>query len=129
MGLLPNLQIDQIDIEYPSHHGLPPEDVSEFCDPDLLTARAQLTIIQDLNATKLSQVGRDSEDDIETIMFPAMQRLESWKGKLPAHLILATDTNLPVSNHMPYIRSFCNLHLQYNQVRNESSLIFRTGSP
>ncbi|KAL3711793.1 hypothetical protein TMatcc_000485 [Talaromyces marneffei ATCC 18224] len=115
MGLLPNLQIDQIDIDYPSQHGLPPEDVTEFCDPDLLTARAQLTIIQDVNATNLSQVGRDSEDDFETIMFPAMQRLEMWKGKLPAHLILATDTRLPNSTHMPYIRSFCNLHIRYNQ--------------
>lgn len=116
VGLLPNLRIDQVDLEYPSQDELSPEDLSEFSDPALMSARAQLTIIQDVNAKEVCQAGPDYARYIETVIRPALQRLDSWKEKLPAHLVLDLEARLPQSNDMPYIRSFANIHLRFNQV-------------
>lgn len=116
MGLLPNLQLDQMDLDYPSSDGLSPEDKTEFSDADLLKARAQLAIIQDVNASHVSQLGRDEALDIETVIGPALKRLDEWKQNLPAHLVLCSNTGLPVSSSISFIRSFANLHIRINQV-------------
>lgn len=117
MGLLPSLQIDQTDLEYPSQAGLSTVDTAEFKDPAYLTARVQLTIIQADLANQTYDLGRDDAKDIETIFRPMLQRLDVWRAGLPALMALGMEDGVPASmRKMPYMRSLANFHLRFNHV-------------
>lgn len=118
MGLLPTLQADQADLEYPTQAGLASDDLEEFSDPDYLTARVQLTIIQSDAANDVCDLSQNDSKDIESIIRPVLRRLDAWKADLPAHMALGIEDGLPgFKGQMPLIRSFANLHLRFNQVR------------
>lgn len=116
MGLLPTLQAEQSDVAYPTNADLPLEDIDEFTDPDYLTARIQLTIIQANNSKRVSHLGHDDAQDIETILRPMLGRLSSWKASLPTHMALGTEDMLEPTRSLPCMRSLANLYLRFNQV-------------
>ncbi|XXG99250.1 hypothetical protein Hte_005587 [Hypoxylon texense] len=117
MGLLPALQADQVDLEYPTQKGLAPDDLEEFSDPDYLTARVQLTIIQSDAANDVYHLGQDDARDIETILRPVLRRLDTWKADLPDHMTLGIEDGLPeLTGQLPLLRSLANLHLRFNQI-------------
>ncbi|KAI1370794.1 hypothetical protein F4677DRAFT_437509 [Hypoxylon crocopeplum] len=116
LGLLPSLQIEQVDLEYPTQTGLLPDDLEEFSDPDYLTARVQLTIIQADAANNVCHLGQDDAEDIDTILRPVLRRLDAWREGLPAHMALGLQDSLPeLLGQMPLMRSLANLHIRFNQ--------------
>lgn len=117
-GLLPTLTAEQTDLDYPSSAELGVEEISDFTDPDFLTARIQLTVIQTGNSEVLSRCTGDEAEVIETVLRPMLQRLVSWKESLPGHLAFETESDiLSLSSSLAFKRSLANLHLRYNQVR------------
>ena len=138
MGVLPTLQIGQGDLCYPSSEGLSRDDLDEFSDPDYLTARVQLTIIQAdaasdvLSSEEQGEEGLDNDNDddsvnngdnnknrrtIESFLRPRLQRLQEWKDALPAHMAVDFHASMAgLRDNMPLLRSLANLHLRYNQV-------------
>ncbi|CAK7216191.1 hypothetical protein SBRCBS47491_002738 [Sporothrix bragantina] len=126
MGVLPTLQIDQGDLSYPTNEGLSGEEINEFSDPDYLTARIQLTIIQADAANGIGQSdGEDASDNdgdsykrsIDTLLRSRLRRLQDWKAALPAHMAVDFHESIEeMKNNMALLRSLANLHLRYNQV-------------
>lgn len=121
LGVLPSLYLAQTDLDYPSPspQGMPRhEAVAEFSDADLMTARVDLTAIQDANASQAAQLGREdaAPGDVDAVVRPTLIRLLEWQAKLPAHLALGVGVQLPNSTSLPFVRSFANLHIRYNQV-------------
>lgn len=117
-GLLPALQTVQVDLEYPTQKGLTPDDLEEFSDPDFLTARVQLTIIQSDAANDVCHLGQDDAKDIDAILRPVLRRLDTWKADLPEHMALGIEDRLPeLIGQLPLMRSLANLYLRFNQVR------------
>lgn len=116
-GLLPTLQVDQTDLDYPSNTELPSADIEEFADPDYLTARIQLTIIEADNAKSVCQAGKEDARDFESVSRPMLRRLEVWKAGLPSHMALDMDNGIPNSTSSPpCTRSLANFHLRFHQV-------------
>ncbi|KAI0161791.1 hypothetical protein GGR52DRAFT_586018 [Hypoxylon sp. FL1284] len=116
MGLLPALQIDQVDLKYPTQAGLTPEELEEFSDPDFLTARIQLTIIQSNAVSDVCHLGQDDSKDTETVFRPMLRRLDAWKAGLPAHMALEIGDGLPkLRGQLPFVRSLANLYIRFNQ--------------
>jgi proline utilization trans-activator len=116
-GLLPTLDVKHTDLAYPTSVGLVAEDVGEFTDPDYLTARIQLTIIQANNSKSESLLGQDDGHNIQAILRPMLQRLTAWKEALPGHMIFGMEDDMSKSTRsLPCMRSLANLHLRYNQV-------------
>ncbi|ERT02404.1 hypothetical protein HMPREF1624_00702 [Sporothrix schenckii ATCC 58251] len=106
MGVLPALHIDQADLTYPASDGLAREDMAEFADPDYLTARIQLTVIQ------ADAVGSGDADTDDT---PALGRLTAWKAALPVHMAVPFHAGMAASeDDTAVLRSLANLHLRYN---------------
>ncbi|KAF4965348.1 hypothetical protein FSARC_6843 [Fusarium sarcochroum] len=115
-GLPPTLNADQTDLSYPSSVGLGTEEIGDFTDPDFLTARIQLTVIQAGNSEALSRCTGDEAGVIESVLRPMLQRLVAWKESLPAHMAFETESNiLRSSSSLAFKRSLANLHLRYNQ--------------
>ncbi|KAL4783706.1 fungal-specific transcription factor domain-containing protein [Aspergillus varians] len=115
-GLLPTLHVDQTDLEYPSQAGLDLDDAHEFADPDYLTARIQLTIIQASISKGHSTFGHNVEHDMENIIRPTLRRLRAWRAGLPDHMALQVETSMPSpTRSLPCMRSLANLYLRYNQ--------------
>lgn len=119
MGVLPTLQIDQGDLSYPTNDGLACENMDEFSDPDYLTARIQLTIIQ---ADAVNDHDNDNNDaKIDTFLHPTLRRLQAWKDGLPAHMAVAFHESMAkTEDNMALLRSLANLHLRHNHVCNLS---------
>ena len=117
-GLLPTLTAEQTDLSYPSSHGLGVEEIGDFTDPDFLTARIQLTVIQTGNSEVLSRSTGDEAEVIETVLRPMLQRLVSWKNSLPSHMAFETESDILSSgSSLAFKRSLANPNLRYNQVR------------
>jgi proline utilization trans-activator len=120
LGLLPSLHVDQADLDYPTQAGLSVDDAEEFADPDYLTARVQLTIIQANNSKTVFHVGDDDAHDIETILRPMLRRLGAWKAGLPTHMALEMEDGVAKpTRSLACMRSLANLYLRFNQVNNQ----------
>lgn len=115
---MPTLDIKQTDLAYPTSTGLVAEDVGEFTDPDYLTARIQLTIIQANNSKSAALFANNDGDEIQTVLRPMLQRLTAWKEAVPEHMTFGNEEDISKSTRsLPCMRSLANLHLRYNQVR------------
>ncbi|KAL3478523.1 fungal-specific transcription factor domain-containing protein [Aspergillus californicus] len=115
-GLLPTLHADQTDLHYPSQASIPLEDTSEFADPDYLTARIQLTIIQANISKSISDFDHDASHATETVLDPILHQLTAWKAGLPSHMALEMEDGMPEpTRSLPCMRSLANLHLRFNQ--------------
>jgi proline utilization trans-activator len=117
MGVLPTLQIDQGDLDYPTNDGLSSEDMAEFADPDYLTARIQLTIIQADAVKDHDSTDAGNEKNIATLVHPTLERLLVWKNGLPEHMAVPFHEKMAkIEANTALLRSLANLHLRYNHV-------------
>ncbi|VUC29706.1 unnamed protein product [Clonostachys rosea] len=115
-GLPPSFQVEQTDLGYPSDAEIPLNDANEFTDVEFLTARVQLTMIEENNLKSVPLIGRDDARDIETIVRPKLRRLHTWKEGLPSHMAseLRNDAR-DNTDSQGAKRALANLHLRYNQ--------------
>ncbi|RDW63213.1 fungal specific transcription factor domain-containing protein [Aspergillus mulundensis] len=111
-GFLPTLTATQTDLEYPSQGDISPDNAGDFTDPDYLTARIQLTIIQ---ARVVSHLSLSEPADVLNVIGPMLETLSTWKKALPHHMASQIEDGLPRPNRsLPCIRSLANLYLRYN---------------
>lgn len=117
-GFLPTLHFEQTDLEYPSNAALPAEDArEEFADPDYLTARIQLTIIEANNSASIAKFKDTAKQDIETAIHPLLVSLNNWKSTLPAHMAMdMADGLFQSTRSLQRARSLANFRLRWNQV-------------
>jgi len=116
-GFLPTLHFEQTDLDYPSNIRLSAEDAQEFADPDYLTARIQLTIIEANNSASIAKFRDADKHDIETAIHPLLISLNTWKSALPAHMAMdMADGIFQSTRSLQRARSLANFHLRWNQV-------------
>lgn len=116
-GFLPTLHFEQTDLDYPSNVGLSTGDAQEFADPDYLTARIQLTIIEANNSASIATFRDVDKHDIETAIHPLLISLNTWKSALPAHMAMdMADGIFQSTKSLQRARSLANFHLRWNQV-------------
>lgn len=120
-GYLPSLQTEQMDVNYRSREQLATDDAEEFSVPEYLCARIQLTRFEEENAKSLMTLGGDGKSDIESLIRPRLQTLESWRAGLQPHMAREAGLPRPAAS-LPSTRALANLHLRFNQVSHEDEV-------
>jgi proline utilization trans-activator len=117
-GLPVLLQVEQADLAYPTDAEVPIGDSGEFSDANYLTARVQLTMIEEHNLQSAPRIGHDDVHNINIIIRPQLQRLLAWKEGLPGYMASELETAGAIDDSVGSLaasRALANLHLRYNQ--------------